>query len=518
MSEKVKKRFELSQSKQNMINTMASITTLVVTTLISMILSPYIVRTIGVEANGFIGLANNFISYAMLAQTALNSMGSRFLMIAYYNEDYDKARKYYSSIFFGNLFLGIIFAVIGGICVWRLENILKITSELLLDVKFLFALLFGNYVINTLITSWSSAPYIKNKLYVQSLISILTTLARAFVILLMFLALAPSVWYVGLGSFVAGIIGVLCYYFAKRKILPEFKVSKRDFSWAYIKELIASGVWNSISSLGTILLSGLDLLLANLFLGPTAMGLLSLAKTMPNFVDTLNATIADVFTPSLIIDYSHKNQQQMISTINQSSKLIAIICSLPLAFLLIFGGRFYSLWQPTENAQLLHVLSIVTIFGRCFFTGMQPLFKIFMVVNKVKENSIITIITGAVSTLITFILLKTTNLGLFAIAGTSVVCCFVKNIVYVIPYSAKYLGVKKATFYQTLVPSVLCCVLLSVLGIGLTFIFVCNTWGNLILCASVFAFMGLILTLFVVLRKNERKAFIRILLKRRKHN
>ena len=56
----------ISQSKQLIINMSASFIAYGVSLFISFFLSPYIVRTIGVEANGFVGLANNFVSYYRL--------------------------------------------------------------------------------------------------------------------------------------------------------------------------------------------------------------------------------------------------------------------------------------------------------------------------------------------------------------------------------------------------------------------------------------------------------------------
>ena len=88
-----------------------------VTTVISIFLSPYIVKSIGVEVSGSITLSNSFITYMTLARTALNLMGSRFLMIAYYNHEYKKFEQYYASLFYADLILGVLFGVIGGACV-----------------------------------------------------------------------------------------------------------------------------------------------------------------------------------------------------------------------------------------------------------------------------------------------------------------------------------------------------------------------------------------------------------------
>lgn len=499
---------ELSKNQQTIINITASVLNMLVATMISFVLSPYIVRTLGVEANGFVSLANNFINYVSLAATALNSMGSRFLMMAYYNDEHEKFRRYYSSLFFANLFLAVVFGILGAVCVWHLELLLNIPADIVTDVKLLFAFLFGNFVISTMITVWTTAPFIKNRLYLNSVTTASGSAVRAVIILGLFLCLEPSVCFLGAATLVSGCVGYGLQFLYKRSLFPDLRARKKDFSWASIWELVSSGIWNTISCVGLILTSGLDLLVTNLFVNATAMGVLSLSHTVPTFINTLNETIANVFTPSLIIDYAQGRIDNLVKTIKQSSKIISTICSLPLGFLLVYGKEFYTLWQPTEDAQVLHTLSVIIIFGRVFFTGMQPLFSVFTVVNKVKQNSMVIICNGLVSVGLMFMLLQFTDLGVYAIAGTSVVCCFVKNILFVIPFSAKYLGLKPTTFYSTLVPSVACCVILLGWGYIERLLIVPTGWISLIAAGVLFSAVGLFLTIFAVLNKEERKVLL----------
>ena len=283
-----------------------------------------------------------------------------------------------------------------------------------------------------------------------------------------------------------------------------------------LQELLSSGIWNTVSSLGHILTSGIDLLVTNLFVNATAMGMLSVAHTMPTFVSSLNSTIAGAFTPSLMIDYAQNRSDSLIKTIRQSAKIISVICSLPLGFLLVYGQEFYALWQPTQDARTLHILSAIIIFGRVFFTGMQPLFDVFTVANKVRENSIVTIVTGLASVGLMYLLLVFTDLGVYAIAGASVVCCFFKNVLFVIPYTGKYLGLKPTVFYGVLTPSVLCSGILVLWGMLQKMLFRPDTWMELIVTGAAFAAVGLCLTCTIVLNRQERTLLLNMVKSRLK--
>ena len=86
----------MSSSKKTLINVVCSIMVLITNAVINLWLSPFIVTNIGVEANGFVTLANNFVTYAQLIVTALNSMAARFIAIEYVKKNYRRANLYYN--------------------------------------------------------------------------------------------------------------------------------------------------------------------------------------------------------------------------------------------------------------------------------------------------------------------------------------------------------------------------------------------------------------------------------------
>lgn len=68
------KRKELNSKQMLIINMMASAITYVVSFFTGLFLSPYIVKNVGVDAYGFVSLADSFVSYASLSGIALNAL------------------------------------------------------------------------------------------------------------------------------------------------------------------------------------------------------------------------------------------------------------------------------------------------------------------------------------------------------------------------------------------------------------------------------------------------------------
>lgn len=114
---------------------------------ISFFLTPYIVETLGKEAYGFFPLSNNFIMYAGIITTALNSMSGRFITISLEQKDIKKVNVYFNSVLFGNIIISLFFILISVLFYFFIDKILNIPINLFTDVRLLFMLMFISLII-----------------------------------------------------------------------------------------------------------------------------------------------------------------------------------------------------------------------------------------------------------------------------------------------------------------------------------------------------------------------------------
>ena len=508
------KKKALSKNRELIINLISSIVVFGVNLIINFCLSPYIVKSLGVEANGFVTLANNFVSYASLATLALNSMAGRFITIKVHQNDIEGANRYYTTVTLGNFFLALVMLIPSIFCVVYLERIIDIPPNLLWDVKLLFAFIFVNFLLSTAFSSWSTATFVTNKLYLQSLRTMQSQLYRVIVIIGLFVILQPSVYYMGVAALIATIFTTLYSLYYKKKLLPEVHIKRKDFDIASLWELISSGIWNTVIKAGQLLLSGLDLLISNLFIGSTEMGMLALAKTLPNVITHLGGTITAVFTPTLTINYAKGDLIGVKNELKKGMKITGVLLTIPLSIMIIFGKEFYQLWVPSQDARILQVLSVLTCISLIFTSGIQCLYNIFTVVNKLKVYSMLILLSGVASTIVVFVLLKTTGLGIYAVAGVSSFVNLTRNVCFAVPFGAKYLKLKWHTFYPEVAYSALSVVLSVLIGYGVKQFFVIDSWFMLALEGGLTALLGFFVNIFIVLNKNERKHLLKILTKK----
>ncbi|MEQ8154209.1 MAG: oligosaccharide flippase family protein [Clostridiaceae bacterium] len=508
----------VSKNKQLVINIIASFIAFAVSMGINFFLSPYIVKTVGTEAYGFVQLSNNFITYFSVLTIALNSMSSRFISIAYYKNNMLEANQYFSSTFFSNVILNAVLVPIIFVGILNINHLVNVSPGLVIDVQFLMGFMAISLFVELLSTNLGISYYVKNKLYISSIVNIAGNIIRAVLLLVLFVFFKPYIAFIGLVTVIIIFFTQLFNIYYKRKLIPELIIRKRYFQFIKVKELIFSGIWNTITRVGSLLSEGLDLLITNLFIGAADMGILAIAKMVPNMINNILNTMISTFIPNLTELYAQNRKQELVKYIKQSMKIIGMLINIPIAGLIAYGDVLFTLWFPKQDAHLLQILSIMTIFPWAIMGQATIIHNVFTIVNKIKLNSILVCLTGLLNVLVVFILLKTTTLGLFAIAGVSSIFSIIRNLVYTVPFGAIYIKCKWYTFFSEIIKSVLSVTTVSIVGCLLKTLMPTYSWLNLFLFAALTTIFGLIFNCMLVLNKNDRIFLYGLIIKKLKRN
>lgn len=502
---------ERSRNRQLAINLTASLVGFAVNLGISFFLTPFIVKSLGAAAYGFVGLSNNIITYTQLITIALNSMASRFITIKYVEGDIESANKYFSSVFYSNIILCGVVGLFLALCVVYMEYFLDIPAELLLDVKLLLSFLSLNYIIGLLTNIYSVATFVKNRLDLSSIRSIISSVFRAVCLYLCFALLAPHIWYIGLiGLFVTIYIAITNFRFTK-KLTPELKVKRNNFDWTKVKELLSSGIWNTISQLGTIMGQGLDLLIANIFIGATAMGVFSISRQLPIHIITMSGTLAGVFAPSLTKIYAEKNYNLMISEINKSIRINGLFIVIPLTFIFVFGEDFFSLWVPSQDTKLLYLLTVLCSLELILSLPMEVLWSIFTITNKLKVSTLFMLGNHILTFIIVLIgvhYADDTFVKLVILASTRTILGVIRSLSFLPLYGAHCMNVPLKSFYSPIIRILLSFSICSIFCFVLKQLLIIHSWGNLIIAGVITALICIGVFVFVVITKSDR-AYIR---------
>lgn len=495
----------MSKNKQLFINIMASFTAFFVSTGINFFLSRYIVQNVGAEAYGFIQVSNMFLAYFSILTVALNCMSSRFISVSYFRGEADEASGYFTSTFFSNVILSAFFTPVFLIVIFNLSSLVNISPNLVLDVQFLLGFTCINFIVGIITTNLSVSYYIKNKLYISSLISIAGYILRALLLLFLFSSFKPYVAYTAAVMLIVTLFTQVCNIYFKSKLIPDLKINLKHFSAQKVKTLVSSGVWTSITRMGTLLSEGLDLLMSNLFLSAGDMGILAIAKTIPNMTSNILNSLIGTFLPNLTELYAQNKIPEMIKEIKYSMSIIGLIINIPIGILIGFGSVIFNLWIPGQDSLYLQILSVLTILPWAIMGNVSIIHNVFTILNKIKVNSILICVTGLLNVGIVYILLKTTHLGLFAVAGVSSLIGILRDLFYTVPYGAIYLKCNRFTFFPDVIKSVVSVAVISVIATIVKRLMPYTAWKYLIPAVCVTAVFGLAFNIVFVLTSETRR-------------
>lgn len=503
---------ELGKTKALFINTIASFVTFAVGLGITFFFTPYITDTVGEEAYGFVSLGNNVINYITILTVALNSVAGRFITVEYHKGNKKEASEYFSSVLVANVLAIPVILTVMIPMILNVEHLLNVSPELVNSVKLLFFFILCNFIITLVSTVYNVATFITNRLYLSSIANIITALLRVFFMCLLFGFLPANVAYVGLSTCICTLVGLFINMYYTKLLIPDIKISRALAHWAKVKELIAAGIWNSISRLSQVLSDGLDLIITNIWISKYLMGELSIAQQMPTYISTLLNLLINLFNPNLTEYYAKNDKGAFVNEMKVSMKFSAFFANIIFCIMAVFGHYFVQLWVPNQDVDLIYQLLVVIMMSLLVSGVTTSLNNVFLVTNKLKINSLFWLIIGFVNVLAVFILLNVTNLGIFAVAGVSRVTGILGNLIFVPLCACRCLKVKWSTFYPIIFRYMGTTAMMALVFYGIRMIYrLPMNWFTFFVVCMIAGGVGVLINFFVLFNVNERARMLAII-------
>lgn len=468
-----------------------------------LVLTPYITRTVGTEAYGFVSLGKQFAQYAVILTTALDTYASRYIGIAYHGEDKRQANIYFSSVFWGDTILASVIFVCAVVMILFLEHLIQIPTRLITDVKILFLLVFMNFWVSTVCAVFGCTGFVKNKLDIMGIFKTLSYITNALVLFAAYVLLPAHVCYVALGTLATTCVVALSNIWMTRHYIPEFNVNRSDFSFAAVKHLVIEGSCASFNSVGEMLNNGLDLIVCNEMLSSLAMGQLAIAKTIQMLAYSMYSVVNQAFVPVFLRSYAEGDKEKLLDELKMSMKVSGFLANTIFAGFVSLGLLYYQFWIPGQDQQLIYKLTVITILT-CIPSGaMQPLYYIYTLTITRKFPCIVTIIGGLFNVLGMYVLIKYCGIGVYAVAWTTSVVMAVINFGTNPIYMAHVLELPWWTFYPDIVKNVISSITMVIAFKIITHVYMPVSWVTMIITVVCLVLVGIPIHFVIVFNKKQ---------------
>ena len=155
-------------------------------------------------------------------------------------------------------------------------------------------------------------------------------------------------------------------------------------------------------------------------------------------------------------------------------------------------------------------LSLIALILAATGYSTNALYSVYTITDKRKVPALVLLVTGTSNLLLVFILLKYTNMGVYAIAISSAVTLGLRNLIFTPIYGARCLNLKPQTFYPVIIKGIVGIFIVVIIGL-LSKLFMPNiTWTTFIVNAFIVCSLSLIANYYFFLKKEERQYLLSV--------
>ena len=476
--------------------------------LVNILATPYIIRHLGVESFGIVGVINTLISFMAIATTSITSTVGRNLTIAVERHEYDTAHKEISTAVFG---LFRLFAIsFLPLCALSLciDRFIVMPAALISGARVLFLLAVLSFGLTTLSGPLGAAMFVRNRLDLFSGASLARTLFFIAVIVALFSTVGASLVTYGIALLAGSLLICLLHLWSHRHLLPGISIARHGFDRTILRGIMSLGGWMMVNQIGVILFLQTDLLVANRILGATAAGQFAAISVISLQMRALASLVSGLFAPNQTSLWARKDEAAFSAYLFRSIKLTTLFIGLLVGIFCGSAREILSIWLGKEFAELAPVAIMLTAY-LVITLGIMPSWNAVLAVGKVKVPAVVTLIMGIGNVLLAIILAS--KMGLVGIALSGGVMLTLRNVIFTPWYIARTCKTNFLEFWEKLGPgTILGCATYSI-SLYCNNIMLPTSMTMLLLSLFVTTFFGGLLLLFFGANDLFGYSFARIL-------
>lgn len=487
-----------------LVNLVTNIGNFIMTIVIGLWMTPYLIHHLGVTGYGLIPLITGVISYLSVFTLSINASVGRFVTLLMERGEAEPANRVFNTALFCIVAI-LLFLLPAG--VWTVSHVrmfLVIPAGYERQVHWLFICALTVFMLTQLASPFEIASYCRNRFDLRNGIAILTLLIRVGAIVFLFHLSSPRIWHVGIGYLLAALVTVIGAVVVWRILLPQLSIAPLLFDWAVLKELVGMGGWVVVNYIGSVLFLGVDLIIANRLLGPQAAGRYTTVLQWSVLLRLMAGTVAAVFGPSVLYYYARQDHGGLVSYLCRAVKFMGLALALPIGLICGFAQPLLSLWVGKAFVPLAGLMMLMTI-HLCINLATLPLISLQIATKRVRLPGIVTCIGGMLNLGLAVLLAGPVGWGMYGIAVAGALLFTANYSVFTPIYSARILGHHWGLFFREMLPTLMATLLVGGAAWLLAASGLVTSWAALIIagCGIALAYIAIVYSLGLSVAERE---------------
>jgi O-antigen/teichoic acid export membrane protein len=292
--------------------------------LVSLLLTPYVLHTLGIERFGLWAFLGSIVAFAGLLQLSLGRGSIRF--IAFYSErgELDVVRRIVS--------YGVLWHVVAGLALtpvaWIVGDVVlphvHISRELLGTAKNLFPMILAYVFFAGAVRPLASLLIGLERMWMTSLTTLLSqALYAVFVVVLLsqgaglYGLLAAAVLQTGLQA--------TAYYLTCRRVVGQVFGNPFALDRRVVKEMVKFGGWQQGTAIAALVNRQTDGIVIGTWINVSSVGLYDIGIRVAGLIRTLPLTLLGPLFPAAASIHAQDDHKRLARTVLQASRLLGLL-------------------------------------------------------------------------------------------------------------------------------------------------------------------------------------------------
>jgi O-antigen/teichoic acid export membrane protein len=488
-------------------NILTNVIKIVAVSIISFAITAILVRELGQELFGVVPLFTSMNRYIGLITVVLSASVGRFVSLSYFKGKIDDANKYYSSSFFGILFIAsIAFMLFYGFSFF-LDVFFQFPIEKFYEVRIFFILSVTSLLLSSILSTFNVPAFIKHAFYLTDIVNIFSKIVQIG-FLLFLVGHITLIWF-GFSLLSAALVSIILTYLISIRLLPDLRVKIKNISSSKLKDMGGMGLNSFFNSLGILLYTSSDIIIVNVLLGSIESGRYGIAVQCGMVVTMLGGSVTRLLAPVLVELIAKDRREELINYIVKFTKLITVFSAIPFIVFVVFSKPLLGFWLG-DGFESLYLLNIFVVSNQLFHQTTSLTFTYFNMRNKLRIPAIMTFIAGLLNIVLSVILVKYTELGVYGVALGTFISILLKTIIFNVIYASRLLEMSPLLVWKAVLKGLYWPLILG----GVLFILFNLTMIHsilvLILCVASVLFIYALGALYLPLSSEDRTLLFKI--------
>lgn len=450
----------------------------------TLLLTPFIIRTLGQAEYGVYKLVFAINAYLLLADLGIGNAIIRFIAKYRVENNKEKERQFLAvaTIFYSAM--AVIALIIGMILIFIFPTVFAngLSAQEIRLGQILLSITMANSAVTIGTAAYNNILIAYEKFVVSRITSIGQIIVR--------MILTYIVLVIGWGSIgillVNLLMTIICrsYFAIYVFMIINLKPLFQGINFLFIKGVVVYSSFIFIQMIATLLNSTVDQILIGSLVKSSAviLAVYGVGSQIVQYYQSIGSAFTNVLMPGVVKLVERKaSPTETVGEMIRVGRIIFMVLALIWCGFLVCGHEFVNLWAGAQNSQA-YIVAIILMFAYMFVLTESIGTQILWAMNQHKEQAILKIIIVLLNIIFSIILIKWTPL-IGATIGTFISLAIgdiaVMNIIF-----RKKLNINLCNYYKGIFKGIVPCLLVTV-GIGLLASYLMPD-GWLWLCIKVF--------------------------------